>query len=905
MLRSISILILGLMLLLTSSCRTAKDEPPPPEQVPQLHVQPQLPRRGLPVSDFERLAHWEVTSDAGTVELKKELSQVLWGRASALISFTPNLPGPRTVTLTPGEPWEIQSQFDTVLLWIRHDGEAGLRNDCQIRLKYRDATGKAGEWILPYSPSSEMQMLHYRIQEKIPTPVQVEALIWDLPATLGGTQNLYLDSLSIYQEVLSSIPQTVHYVRPFDYAPVFAPKRKNSVTLNFPIGPNAFRPQTRSGKSITSLERMGDSGYVFHFESKEIKLAYQIQPQPGMPAVTVRVNEKEYPALWQSAGVMTEEGLPQLRFARMNGDRLMFQYTQGLQFEFSLHGKTLQVDMNSLLENVKELNLGEISREDGSIPQTLTLPLFRIQENQRWPVFAFKDEGNAFIVSCFPDWWSSLSSHYQETVDPLGPQSIALGKMIYEPQWRGTRTMFRERIYFTVSDRLQEVLPSPAMPKAMYRMDLELEQSGESNVSPPLNLLAIRPLEEAWQDRLLARSPQGDWREHPVEGYLIKSGLFEETPLKKLSDFRSKNPERVLMVPAVGKYPPWRFLDYDVRSVGGGSFTQTLAETGALLQQVEAEWGGPVLSEGGAEWFWSGLVSAVIPDFPLGLQELHPLMPHFAWYNVHPISQMIGLGDLSDFRLPSDQGVDEEVLLDRLLALQVAYGAIGRSPEVGRADLQIKARRIQSLLQKHFASAKVERIAYWSGNKFLDAGEAVAAGILQDSRLYLRLDSFTEIWVNGDLFDPWKVRVDGREFALPPFGFVVRGNELLVVNLPGQPGEPGSTLLKGDGQTWVSSRGGELNELGMQLRGSLQIQEMDDGEMRLDIDDWHGEAWISGKVLKIKQVGTLRGITADGTRVNDLVLSREGDGWLLKSDSHIHRVWVSPEISGSDLKFSP
>ncbi|MDF3127716.1 hypothetical protein P0Y35_00765 [Kiritimatiellaeota bacterium B1221] len=904
MIRGLFILISVWVLLLGSACRSP-EALPPPEPVAQLHVQPQLPRRGLPVSDFERLAHWEVSSLSGAVELKKELSQVLWGRASAQISFNPLLPGPRSVTLVPAEPWEIQSQFDTVLLWIRHDEKAGLRNDCRIRLQYRDAHGKSGEWVLPYSPASEMQMLHHCIREKIPTPVQVESLVWDLPATLDGTQNLYLDSLSIYQEVLSSIPQTVYYVRPFGYAPVFAPKRKNSVTLNFPTGPNAFRPQTQSGKTVTSLERDGESGYVFHFESKEIKLDYQIQPQPGMPAVAVRVNGKAYPSLWQEAGVMTEEGAPELRFARMNGDRLMFQYTQGLQFEFSLHGKTLQVDMNSLLENVKEFNLGEISRGNQTLPQVLTLPLFRIQENQRWPVFAFTEQDKTFLVSCFPDWWSSLSSRYEPAMEARDPYNIALGKMRYEPQWRGTRTMFRERIYFTVSDQLQEVLPSPAMPQSMYRLDSGFGKGGAPGISPPLHLMSIRPLDEAWQDRLLARSPQGDWREHPVEGYLIKSGLFVGTPLEKLLDFRLKHADEVLNVPALGKYPPWRYLDYDVRSVGGASFTQTLAEAGALLQQVEAEWGGPVLSEGGAEWFWSGLLSVLVPTFPLGLQELHPLLPHFAWYNVHPFSQIFGLGALHDFRLPSEAGVTEEVLLDRLLAVQVAYAAVGKLPDVESADLKNKAQRIQTLLQQHFSSAKIERIAYWSGDKFLDAGEAVAANVLQDSRLYLRLDSFTEIWVNGDLFDSWSVRVDGRELELPPFGFVVRGNDLLVVNLPGQDGEPGRTLLKGPGQTWVSSPGVELEELSMRLKGSLQVLELADGEYKLDMDDWQGEAWISNEVLTIEQVGTLRGITEDGRPVNDLILVRQGEGWLLKSDAAVHRVWVSPEISGSDLKFSP
>ncbi|MGA0334012.1 MAG: hypothetical protein ACO3NW_08655, partial [Kiritimatiellia bacterium] len=201
MLRRISLisLLLLLNLLVWTGCRTRKAPPLPPEPVPRLLSKPELPQRGFPVSDFERLAHWKVETEDGTVQLRKNLSQSIWGRASAEIIFTPELPARKTVKLTPAEPWLIQSQFDTVLLWMLHDGSVGFRKDHQIRLRYRDATGILGEWILPYAPSSQMQMLHLRVPETIPTPVQVEALIWDLPASVSGPQNLYLDSLSIYQ----------------------------------------------------------------------------------------------------------------------------------------------------------------------------------------------------------------------------------------------------------------------------------------------------------------------------------------------------------------------------------------------------------------------------------------------------------------------------------------------------------------------------------------------------------------------------------------------------------------------------------------------------------------------------------------------------------------------------------
>ena len=896
-------LLLIAQLVWLGACRSHKSKPEPPPPAPSLIQKNQLPRRGQPISDFERLAHWQVESDAGEVRLDKNLSQAIWGWASAEITLTPTRTGPSRVRLIPKDPWIIQSQFDTILLWMMHQGEPGLRADARIRLQYRDATGALGECVMPYKPGPEMQMLHLRVTEKIPGPVAVESLIWELPGGNTSEQKLYLDSLSIYQEVLSSIPQNVYYVRPFNYAPVFAPRRKNSVTLNFPSTEVAYRPQTRPEKSLQSLTRLEENRYLFSYESAGLQLGYRISAEPGMPKIDVILNGNPYSQLWQDARVEMLEAPPELRFARMGSDRLTLQYTQGLQFEISLHGKTLQLEMNSLLENVKALHLGKISGEKGALLPMLHVPFMRLQENLRWPVHVLTAGAQSYMVSCFPDWWYSLSSGFEAS--PAQEAGENLGLLRYDTRWRGNRNMFRERLYFTVSERLQDVLPEPASPVAVYRRELENFQWSENAALPEMNLVAIEPLEESWDDRLLARDPQGEWRAHPLGGYVIKSGLFDGVPMQRMTDLRARSSGSMLWVPAVAQMPPWRFMDNDVRSVGASSYTQFHADAGALLQQVEAEWGGAILSRGGAEWFWSGLVSGMVPSFPLGILELHPLLPQFAWRNVHPYTQILGLGALNDFRLPTDTLRDEETLLNRSLALQVAYGAMGRVPDLETPVLQTKAARIQSLLQPRFAGVKTERIAYWNGERFLDAGEAIQQDVLPDSQLYIRLEGETEIWVNGNLFDDWAVRVDGLDIVLPPFGFVVRGNDFFIMNLPRDVTHQGLCVLETATQIWVCSPEKEVNMLQMQLQGCLQIQRLPEGKLLMEIADWHGEARFAADLLKLDKVGSVRGINAQGENIPDLHFARGGDEWILQSDAALRRLWISPEISAREMKFSP
>ncbi|WFB35340.1 hypothetical protein P3T73_14350 [Kiritimatiellota bacterium B12222] len=897
---------LGCVLFLVG-CRSRKPEEMPPEVLPpSLNTSKlELPGRGIPISDFERLAYWQVICDTGSVTLGKNFSQALWGRASAEITFHAETKGAHHIQLIPKDPWLIQSQFDTILLWIKHEGLSGLRQDYQIRLHYRDALGERGDWVMPYTPQQGFQMLHLRVPGFLPAPVIIDSLEWEIPASAGPDQTLYLDSLSIYQEVLNVIPQTVHYVRPYGYAPVYAPQRNNSVTLDFPTTSYAYRPQTRTRKSVQSLKRLDENSYLFQFESEDLQLAYKILPKAGVPQVEILLNGRVYTHVWQGASLTLHADEPELRFARIYKESLLLQYNGGIQYEFSLHGQTLQLEMSSLLENVEVLDLGRISAPEGGGLQTLYVPLMRLEENIRWPVFFVSDGQDPFLISCFPDWWYSFASNYQSKISGSGESGVSLGELIYEPRWRGSRNIFRERIYLSVSKNLQDVLPTPASPEALHLSDLSHFQWSAVKATPSINLMAIDPLDTIWEDRLLARLSTGEWRTHPEHGYLLKSGLFDVIPLQKLNVLRESTQASSLYVPAVAQFPPWRFLDYDVRSVGGATYTQTLSETGALLQQVEAEWGGPLISNGGSEWLWTGLVSGIVPHFPLGILELHPFLPQFAWRNVHPYSQVLGLGALEDFRLPTDEVVGNAVLLDRLLAFQVAYGAMGRIPTVQSRYLKNKAELIQGKLQDHFAGTTVKRIAYWSGSGFVDAGEALMAGVLRHSRLYIRLDNDTEIWVNGDLFAPWSIRVDSREIQLPSFGFVVRGEGLLVMNLPQTPTQAALSLMDSEDGPWVSSPGKKVTELGIEIKGALQVHYMDDGKIQIDIMDWQGEARLAVDVLRLPQVGSIRAVNSKGEAVHDVQFEREGAYWHLQSDDPIYRVWISPEISGREKKFSP
>ncbi|MEX2608114.1 MAG: hypothetical protein WD708_12295 [Kiritimatiellia bacterium] len=910
-LKPVALLALGCLM----SCRSRSPENPAsapvptPVPTPAPIRTPRLPQRGNSVTDFERLANWMVESTSGNVELLRNPEQSLWGSGSAELNFVPDTGGAHRITLTPDEPWRIPTQFDTIVLWIQHGGESWIREDHFIQIQYRDKNGLHGEWTLPYQPRAGWQMLHVRVDGPVPYPVSVVSLQWVLPERISGPQRMWLDSLSIYQEVLGQIPKRVDYVRPHGYAPAFAPQRKNSVTLDFPTGPAAYRPRTRPERSVQTLTTEGPDTFLFQYESAETTIGYRINAARPFPRVDLVVDGKTYPGLWSQPRVEGPDRIPELRFARATENRLDLQYTEGIQFEFSLHGKTLQIEISSLLETIRSLELGRMNTPQGEQSRILWFPFMRLHEDLRWPVFIQPGQPHPFLITLFPDWWFSLGSRYTLPRETEWLPGRGLGRMEYDPRWRGSLNMFRERLYLTVSRRLLDVLPSPASPRALFSGSPEPLDSGEidadDSVLHEMNVLSVHPLEPEWEDGLLARSPRGEWKVHPQRGYVMKSGRLDGLPLSRLLSARPEEAAPYLWVPSVGQFPPWRFTDFDVRMIGAGTYTQTLAEAGAFLQQAAAEWGGALLSRGGSEWLWAGLVSGFVPDFPHGLLELHPLLPHVAWRNVHPFSRILGLGDLEDFRLPTDEPGREEVLLDRCLAVQLAYAATGIIPKIEDPGLQAKARRFNEVLHRHLTGKEVDRIAYWTGERFVDAGEALQNDALERSQLYIRLQDQTEIWVNGDLSSEWSLRVDGRELSLPPFGFVLRGQDLFVLNRPKWNDQPGSGIIKQPGDLWLYSPEAEIGESGIRVRGTLRIRQDAAEVITLEFADWRGEVVLSPGDFHLDRIGSIRAYDAEGNTNGGVAMKKVDDSWVLSSEAPLRRVVIYPELNGADLNFSP
>lgn len=790
--------LLGLGLSLGSGCRmifqrSVRPPPPPPERPLR------LPPRGAPLTGFEQIAGWSAVSTTGRARLDKDRTHAIWGDYAGWVRFTPRQRGAHRIDIRPAEAWRVHAPFNLISLWVWHDaGESPPPGTYRMVLHGTGSRGEPYRWDFPYRPRSGWQMLHIRLEQEESWPMDFTHLTWELPEGMTGQQDLYLEALRVYQESVARIPREIQFIRPHDYAPAFAPRRPGSVLLDFPPRPSAFRPDAPAERIFGSLIQDAENVYRFVSESGTTTVAYRLTLSGNMPELSVHVNDVDLGRIWRGLALHTKGDPPEFRLSRVEEDKLILQYTEGLRLIFSIHGRTLEMEAHSLNETFTGLDLGFFAGSDTLPAERLELPLLRLAEDFSWPVAGFRQQNDSFFASVIPDWWFSMAG---EVVPAAAVRDgIGLAHLRYPSRWKGSRNVFRERVYFTVSTDLDDVLPGAAAPPAHLRKETGQVFLPSSNALR-LRLIHKRPTDADWREDDLARDSSGNWRGYAPQRYFMKSARFFDLALSRVAaqtDFRGYTHSDT---PWLSRFPPWQFTDFDARVPGAGTFAQTWAELGVLLQQTAAETGLPLVGDGGSEWLYSGLLSGLVPEFPMGLQSLHPFMPQIAHRLISPYSALMGMGPTESFRLAGEEDLPETELFWRQIATQIAYTAAGRIPEVSEPALRDLARNILGPLHEVFTQTRVVRLLYGDGTTLKPVTEAMADQSIRHSRVYFRLESGEEVWVNGSFDGDWTLEVQGETFHLPPFGFFFRGQDFLLKRIRAGEGSSDVVFL-GQGGSW-------------------------------------------------------------------------------------------------------
>ena len=227
---------------------------------------------------------------------------------------------------------------------------------------------------------------------------------------------------------------------------------------------------------------------------------------------------------------------------------------------------------------------------------------------------------------------------------------------------------------------------------------------------------------------------------------------------------------------------PWGRCDYDARMPGAGTFAQVFYDYGEIMLLQKKAWNGPVYSEGGFHWWYSGLADgSYTQDATYGLSS-NPWLVDFDLARMHDKSCNFGMGNPHMFyswtrheeemRAPSDP----EGRLMRFLAATIAFGHPGFlvcDPKKGDLD-HAKASYflVQGIAAKYTQASAVE-IRYADGaGRLWPTAKALENGAYRLSRVFVRYSDGTEVAVNGSESGDFAATVLGRDYVLPPSGWV-------------------------------------------------------------------------------------------------------------------------------------
>lgn len=223
---------------------------------------------------------------------------------------------------------------------------------------------------------------------------------------------------------------------------------------------------------------------------------------------------------------------------------------------------------------------------------------------------------------------------------------------------------------------------------------------------------------------------------------------------------------------------PWGRTDYDARVPGAGTFAQTFYAYGEIMGIQKRTWNGPVSSEGGHQWLYSGLT-----DHNYGQDRTYRLMEHpwivdFNLLRMHPLTSDFGCyaGMLfGDANVP--KGSPWRVV-EPWTAVTLAFG---HSAFILPQD-QVYSYYMIVAPASRYSQENARKIRYADANgRLLTTSEAVVSGEIAHNRVIVAYDGGTFVAVNGDPDGGWlSVRRGKGRLALPQWGFFCRGGDTIA-----------------------------------------------------------------------------------------------------------------------------
>ena len=289
------------------------------------------------------------------------------------------------------------------------------------------------------------------------------------------------------------------------------------------------------------------------------------------------------------------------------------------------------------------------------------------------------------------------------------------------------------------------------------------------------NYTDYAPVNEHWDEDGVQRTPEGEWRPGWPRCYALKPSRAVEWDAKLAPIVHERFGSTSAYTDVQTAVAPWAYCDFDARVPGAGTFAATFYAYGELLLNDQRIY-GPIFSEGTYQWMYAGLASGNYGLEYTGVDlSKEPLNVAFDLMKIHTLECDIGVpwtgGFFKEPGWDKPENIDRSV--DHFIAATMAYGHIGWLVEeqhgIGRT---CRSYYMLQQLQKRYALRKPSAIKYADDKgSWFNASQAIATGVINDSRLHVGYDNGLQVFVNGSNGD-WTIDGhDGKRVVLPSWGW--------------------------------------------------------------------------------------------------------------------------------------
>jgi hypothetical protein len=333
----------------------------------------------------------------------------------------------------------------------------------------------------------------------------------------------------------------------------------------------------------------------------------------------------------------------------------------------------------------------------------------------------------------------------------------------HETMWRDGEESFTFRT---------KTAPGKGGDKAQQEYSRFLQNELGYVYGPYNNFTDFAPVNEFWTPDLINRTPDDQLQTAWYRCYAPKPALAVDYAEKLTPINQEKFHFSTAYCDVHTAVSPWSRTDYDARVPGAGTFAATFYAYGEIMELQKKFWNGPVYSEGGHHWFYSGLTDGNYGQDQSAQLFKNPWLVNFDLQKIHPLNCNFGMGSPSMF-WGADSIPAGDAAMDQFFAATIAFGhtsfliSLGSDP-----TLSLRGYFMPLALHSRYALANAQTIRYADAKgNLLDTSRAVASGDYERSQIVTQYDDGTTTVVNGNAKEWMRVEVDKRKIALPPFGY--------------------------------------------------------------------------------------------------------------------------------------